>query len=820
MTNFLGSNSSDPGADLFTNEGVGIKTTSLSEIDEATVSLDVQGYAGFRGLRVGLDGSNDILSESTNGLTLTASDGSGKIQLKTGGNSEDEIRMTVASSGNVGIGTTIPAQKLDVNGNIRLSDGSTSTDYLIIERSVSTATTTGYIKAKNNAGVIMYVPVFNTSTGIQACIDAAYRDGGGTVYLPAGSYTITAPVIVYQNVTLAGAGPEATILIDNMLGDETHTYYGVIQTDPATWTWKDPSDITKGGSWNVKFRICVKNLCVKSTSTQSFVHTGVFFRGTGESLIENVYVCGQSATNYLYRGIHVQGWVNNIKSCYVYQCPIGYDLSFDNILPSTTPGVWTDITTATYMTGCHFHAGDLEGEQIGCRISGGTNNTIIGCTFEKNFNIDRYQSIPRATIGIYIKGTLYGPYDDSSSCVLVHSHNTLISGVYMESLRTTVKLENCETTTIIGVNTMVLKTGATPEPYPSIEYVDDTSATNGINTALAEYCNSVQNIYQNIYRWDSTKDSWECPAGEYEIFGAPVFKGNLSVLNDIYMNIDQSLWIGSHSDSGKRLRLLLNGSGNSYIDYADGSLNLRAGTDIKFILTSEGKVGIGTTSPSRKFEVKDGQLGVLPASGYAGVISVLPSSNGSYWNIANTNNGEKLMIATGNKLDANDTTDWSSSEVTVTSEGKVGIGTTSPGYRLDIQQGDARILGSRYSSTGDPARLYLGDGNAGVAAMYGTGLRIGVYKSGGGGTLGSNSCDAMAIAETSGNVGIGQTNPTAKLDVNPGTISDSNPNIRLEGVTSTVPSGGNNGDIQIYESGTTRRLYVKINGTWRYSALT
>lgn len=43
--------------------------------------------------------------------------------------------------------------------------------------------------------------------------------------------------------------------------------------------------------------------------------------------------------------------------------------------------------------------------------------------------------------------------------------------------------------------------------------------------------------------------------------------------------------------------------------------------------------------------------------------------------------------------------------------------------------------------------------------------------------------------------------------------------IRTKQVTS-VPTGGDDGDIQIYHSGATYRIYVKLNGTWRYAALT
>ena len=99
-------------------------------------------------------------------------------------------------------------------------------------------------------------------------------------------------------------------------------------------------------------------------------------------------------------------------------------------------------------------------------------------------------------------------------------------------------------------------------------------------------------------------------------------------------------------------------------------------------------------------------------------------------------------------------------------EGNVGIGTVSPAYMLDVAGGNARIYGVGYSKAGNYAGLYLGDGDAGVAAAWGSGLRFDVYNPSGGGTLGSNSMDAMSIQQQTGNVGIGTTSPAYTLDVN------------------------------------------------------
>ena len=104
----------------------------------------------------------------------------------------------------------------------------------------------------------------------------------------------------------------------------------------------------------------------------------------------------------------------------------------------------------------------------------------------------------------------------------------------------------------------------------------------------------------------------------------------------------------------------------------------------RLYLKQGGNVGIGTTNPSRTLEINGGQLGVIPASGSPGVISAMPSGNGSFWNIGNTNNGTKLMVAAGDMRAADDTTSWNGSYLTIQAGGNVGINTTGPNTKLDV----------------------------------------------------------------------------------------------------------------------------------------
>jgi len=196
-------------------------------------------------------------------------------------------------------------------------------------------------------------------------------------------------------------------------------------------------------------------------------------------------------------------------------------------------------------------------------------------------------------------------------------------------------------------------------------------------------------------------------------------------------------------------------------DTAGNNIKFRLYTSEKMRLTPTG-LGIGTTSPA-------GTLHVVGTSGGAGEIYISDVDNGvgSSDGLLISKSGTNAFIYNRDNGQISFGTNNVSNNLVITNTGNVGIGTTSPSYKLDVA-GDIRT--NQY--------LYLGLDTS----LYRDGINIlrtddafhanGNIHVGSGGYIYNRANTNSYIKFTSpnismigGNVGIGTTSPSAKLDV-------------------------------------------------------
>jgi len=222
----------------------------------------------------------------------------------------------------------------------------------------------------------------------------------------------------------------------------------------------------------------------------------------------------------------------------------------------------------------------------------------------------------------------------------------------------------------------------------------------------------------------------------------------------------------------------------------NGAFTWTRGNAEKMRLTYDGKVGIGTANPQDKLEIASGYLRMYDPSSSTGA--------GYFLQWSSDNGGSNVTYAgidaittsagarTGDLRFFTSNAGAPTEKVRITSAGNVGIGTTSPSYKQHTVISGATGDIAGFSLTGNvnnPTLLIKADATNQVITFR----------------AGSNTATYPAIAfdtgtggekmriTSAGNVGIGTTSPSAKLEVYAG--SDTTANTILWG--QTIRNGGN-----------------------------
>jgi hypothetical protein len=281
-----------------------------------------------------------------------------------------------------------------------------------------------------------------------------------------------------------------------------------------------------------------------------------------------------------------------------------------------------------------------------------------------------------------------------------------------------------------------------------------------------------------------------------------------------------------------------------------------------FNITNAGNVGIGTTSPSQKLHLygSGNQLMFIENTGTYHMYTGLSSNVG----IVGSNNATPLSLQTNGV-----------SRVYLDTAGNVGIGTTSPAANLHIQGSNAkiRLTGDTHTSieledggTGDPGYLktyyygslvaqvgaggtFFNTGDVGIGtaspsnllhvsqASANTIFRLGnnasydqfIYFNGGNDwSLGMDYSNSNAfvlsnassigtndrlVVTTGGNLGIGTTSPSAKLEVTGNIYANESSATAISvynsnSIRAKMSMTGNEGDLTLYGSSANAVIYL------------
>ena len=216
--------------------------------------------------------------------------------------------------------------------------------------------------------------------------------------------------------------------------------------------------------------------------------------------------------------------------------------------------------------------------------------------------------------------------------------------------------------------------------------------------------------------------------------------------------------------------------------------NQNGGSGGNFRFTG-GNVGIGTTAPTARLEVKVDNATIYDATSDSGqddsTATVLVSNDNTTTNTFSqiafhnkgSNRGISRIVSIGVDTASTDLAfvteniNTKAEKMRITSDGNVGIGKTDPSAPLHISGGSTNQVVKIQSTTSPYVRFKEGGTDVGFI-QFGTDAYISNQKDG---TLNfrTNNTDKMTIL-SGGNVGIGTTSPSYKLQVgNAGALADS-----------------------------------------------
>ena len=728
---------------------IGDGDTSTSVLVPEIVGRTQTNYSGFR--IVG-ESSYDTVSSAALRFDARFVGGGGFSTRKLFEWSEDGVaRMTMDNAGNVGIGTAAPNVKLEVSGgSLRLADtynvqwGGT-TNY------ISGSNASNYLAmTTNNTEALRVNSSGNVGIGTTAPANTLDIGNGGGIHITAGTPVSTTAALynvggsLYWNGSalasgLSGSGTTnymtkftGTSSIGNSIVFDNGTNVGIGTTAPAY-------KLDVNGDANIADIGALRIGTTQVLSKGAGQLAGNLFVGNGGVSVS--HTTGETGYYNTATGINSL----NLNTTGYKNSAVGY-----NALGSDTSGTENSAmgfsTLASNTTGSNNTA--MGNQALYSNVDGLSNSAFGNTALYSNTN--GWQNIAVGSSALYANTTgffntavgyfaLSKNTSGSSNVALGRFAGSYVSGS-LDNITGSYSLfigDSAKALSDGQTNQIVIGYDATGIGSDSVVLGNDNILTTALKGKIGIGTTNPGSYKLNV-------------SGTTYLGGATTVAGNLvPSANDTYnLGSDAArwanIWLGaetihvgtSDADEGE---IGYTTSTNVMTFQSNGNLALQA---------TSGNVGVGTTNPLNKLHIE----GAGGASAGIYMNSAVPSATSStLYNNGGTLYWNGSALASG--LSGSGTTNYVVKFTGTSSIGNstlfdngtnVGIGTTNPGVKLEIASGSVRLADTYNIQWGGTTNYISGSNASNYLAMT------------------TNNTEALRV-NSSGYVGLGTTNPTARL---------------------------------------------------------
>ena len=329
--NIIGINSN------FLNYSVQEETQTATQGQTVFTLATITYSLGTNSLNVFVNGSKQI-----SGINYAETD-STTVTFASGLNVGDVVDFTTAASLSSGVASASTTTFVGTKGQIGVVQdiaNPTGSDWLGFQQSGTGATSSGYSvqdKLRQTVSVKDFGATGDGTTddtaSIQAALNSTFNAGGGTVFVPAGTYKTSAPLIVRTNTVLEGVGFASKIVQSanfNDAGNVIHIGYG--------YAWNQNGQSFNAGSND---DATMAQLLVNNFSKLTTINAGA-------------------------RNLYLEGYINGNRP--------GQGLLFMNALDCFCEYIWTKDVLTPIVVG-----NDAPGWQAACANTSVSNIYQVSC---------------------------------------------------------------------------------------------------------------------------------------------------------------------------------------------------------------------------------------------------------------------------------------------------------------------------------------------------------------------------------------------------------------------------------------------------------